>query len=56
LPGLERSRAPHMADEYQVRNEDEDPRVRLDRLEQGMATLTSMVSQLLVANVRKHHQ
>jgi len=35
--------------EYQVGNEDEDPRVKLDRLEQGMATLKSMVSKLLEA-------
>jgi hypothetical protein len=42
-----------MVGEYQVGNEDEDPRVRLDRLEQGMATLTSMVSQLLEAQCKE---
>jgi hypothetical protein len=47
FPGLERSRASRMSGEHYEGEEEEDPRVRLDRFEQSLATLTSMVSQLL---------
>jgi hypothetical protein len=53
LPGLERSRASRMSGEHYEGEEEEDPRVRLDRFEQSLATLTLMVSQLLAAKSKE---
>ena len=49
LSRLERSRAPTMIGDHHEEDE-EDPRVRLDWLEQSLTTFTSMVAQLLAEN------
>jgi hypothetical protein len=55
LPGLQRSRGPSMAGNHREGDEREDPEVRLARLEQGIATLTELVSQLLVMKGKEAH-
>jgi hypothetical protein len=42
-----------MVGEHYGEDEEEDPKVRLDRLEQSLATLTSMVSQLLAVKCKE---
>jgi hypothetical protein len=51
LLGLEQSRASIMSQE--LYEEEEYPRDRLDRFEQSLATLTSMVSELLVVKSKE---
>jgi hypothetical protein len=49
FPRLEKSGASRMSRNHYEGEEEEDHRVRLDRFEKCLATLTSMVSKLLVA-------
>jgi hypothetical protein len=53
FPRLEQSRASRMLGEHYEREEEEYIRVRLDRFEQSLVTLTSIVSQLLAEKRRE---
>jgi hypothetical protein len=46
FPRPEQSRSPRIAGEHYGEDEEEDPKVSLDQLEQSFSMLTSMVSQL----------
>jgi hypothetical protein len=55
LPGLQRSRAPSMVGHHHEEDDREDLEVRLARLEQSIATLTELVTQLLVMKGKEAH-
>jgi hypothetical protein len=55
FPGLQRSRAPSMVGHHHEEDDREDPEVRLARLEQSIATLTELVTQLLVMKGKEAH-
>jgi len=55
LPGLQRSRAPSMVEHHHEEDVREDLEVRLAPLEQSIATLTKLVTQLLVMKIKEAH-